>query len=142
MSGSYVLVGAYASLARNNGIALYGSAESLRELASVIRAGGLTDIGLSAPPDDALEVAPLRGIRVLTGDREPVELRAIGEVIEMAGGSDALNKLAATFENLAAAPELGGLVPRHVDLEYFPGHGFLGEGSVWMTVTLLSFLSP
>ncbi len=133
----YALAGAYASLAGENGIALYGSGESLRSLASIIRVGAPAHVDLPAPPEDAVEIAPLRTIRLLRSDREPVNLRVTGKVIEIAGGVGALSKLAASLENLADTPEFGGQVPRHIDVEYFPGHGFLGEGSTWMTVTLL-----
>jgi hypothetical protein len=142
MSKPHTLAGAYASLGRDNGIALYGSAESLRTLASIIRGGEPADIDLSPPPEDALEIAPLRTIRVMTGERETLNLRVTGEAVEMAGGSGALSKLAASLENLADTPDSGGQVPRHIDLEYFPGHSFLGEGSTWMTVTLLRILDP
>jgi hypothetical protein len=142
MSGLRVLAGAYASLTADNGIALYGSAESLRSLASIIRNGAPTDINLSAPPEEVLEEGPLRTIRLLAGDDGPVDLRVTGEAIEIAGGASAMAKLAASLENLADTPAFGGEVPRHVDLEYFPGHSFLHERSTWMTVTLLPVLKP
>lgn len=140
MSGARVLAGAYASLTADNGIALYGSADSLRNLANIIRNGAPAGIDLSPLPDEVLEKGPLSRIRVLAGDG-PIELRVTGEAIEIVGGTAALTKLAASLENLADTPEFGGEVPRHVDFEYFPGHSFLAEGSAWMTVTLLPVLN-
>jgi hypothetical protein len=137
MSGSCVLGGAFASLARGDGIALYCSADALRNLASIIRDAAPTDVGLTMPPEDVVEEAPLRAIRVLSGDADPIDLRVAGDAIEIEGGSSALAKLAQTLENLADAPAFGAEVLRHVDLEYFPGHGFLGAASTWMTVILL-----
>jgi hypothetical protein len=89
------------------------------------------------PPESVVETSALRAIRVLAEGGGPIELRASGNTIVIAGGSDALGKLAATLENLAVTPQPAGEVSRHVDLEYFPGHGFLSETSMWMTVTLL-----
>ena len=46
--------------------------------------------------------------------------------------------LAASVENLAVDDPFGGVVARHIDVEYFPGHAFLSETFAWMTVTLLA----
>jgi hypothetical protein len=45
--------------------------------------------------------------------------------------------LGATLENLALESGVEGPIPRHVDLEYFPGHSFLAERSMWLSVFLL-----
>jgi hypothetical protein len=138
---SRALAGAYASLAEGNGIALYGSADALREVASLIRLGASAEVGLSELPEEDLEVAPLRTVRVRTTDQNSVDLTVAGDAIEIVGGTRSLEKLADTLENLAEEPAFGGEVLRHVDLEYFPGHGFLSEESTWMTVILLPVLS-
>jgi hypothetical protein len=135
------LEGACGSVTQDGGIALYGSADSLRSLATTIGAGMPVDIRLPAPPDEVLEKEPLALIRVVGGDAGPIELRANGEMLEIVGGAAARAKLAASLENLASSAAFGGEVPSHVDLEYFPGHSFLGPESTWMTVTLLPVLS-
>jgi hypothetical protein len=134
--------GAYASLTQDGGIALYAPAESLRILADAITAGAAANIPLTAPPAEVLEKGPLRMIRLLAGEAGPVNLRVVGETIDIVGGADARAKLAASLRNLASTPAFGGEVPRHLDLEYFPGHSFLGDASTWMTVTLLPVLNP
>ena len=58
--------------------------------------------------------------------------------VEVEGGDNPRAKLAASIENLATSPAFGGMVARHIDVEYFAGHGFLAEASAWMTVTLLA----
>lgn len=141
-SAPRALAGAYASLAQDGGIALYGSAESLQNLGDVIQAGAPTDVHLSPPPEEVLEEGPLRMIRVLVGEGGPIELRVVGETVEIVGDAAARTKLAASLKNLANTPAFGSEVARHVDLEYFPGHSFLGEGSTWMTVSLLPVLDP
>jgi hypothetical protein len=58
-------------------------------------------------------------------------------VLEFAGGPDARDKLAGTLTNLARASELpSGPVRRHADIEYFAGHPFLAEASMWVTILL------
>ena len=141
-SASRRLAGAYASVSQDGGIALYGSAESLRNLADTIGGGAPADIDLSPPPEEVLEKGPLSTIRVFAGDGGLIDLRVVGESVEIVGGAAPRAKLAAGLMNLANTPAFGGEVPRHIDLEYFPGHGFLREGSTWMTVTLLPVLAP
>jgi hypothetical protein len=129
------LTGAYASSGSNGGVALYGTAGSLRRLASHIRSDG--DVRLASPPPETIEAAALHTVRVVPGDG-PVELRVVGDSIEVTGRADLRAKLAASVENLASEAAFGGVVARHIDLEYFPDHGFLSERSEWMTVTLLT----
>ena len=129
------LHGAYATVASDGGIAVYGTAEALTRLASRIRSDGI--VSLAPPPAEVIEAASLQAVRVVSADG-PIELRVVGEAIEVAGESDCRAKLAASVENLAADRAFGGVVARHIDVEYFPGHGFLSEKSAWMTVTLLA----
>jgi len=132
---SETLPDAYATVASGGGIALYGTAESLTRLASRMRSDGV--VGLASPPPDVIEAASLHAVHVASVDG-PVELRVVGQTIEVTGDRESRDKLAASFENLAADLAFGGLVARHIDVEYFPGHGFLSAKSTWMTVTLLA----
>ena len=136
MSRPRELENAYASLADRGGIALYCSAAALRELAGVLREGS-AEVALAAPPESVLETGPLRTIRAVQVDGALMQLRAKGETMEITGDTATFGKLAATLENLADTPQVEVDVPRHVDIEHFPGHSFLGEDSMWMTVTLL-----
>jgi hypothetical protein len=131
------LAGAYASLAEPEGIRLYGSAEALREVARLLGQKSPAETRLAAPPADVVEVRAIRTVRVLPADAGPIELRSNEDAIEIAGGIAARRNLAATFENLAGTPQVSSPVPRHVDLEYFPGHSFLSEDSMWMTIFLV-----
>jgi hypothetical protein len=126
---------AYATVASDGGIALYGTAKSLVRLASRIRDDGLAE--LASPPPEVIEAMPLDAVRVVSA-RGPVELQVVGRTVEVAGDSESRSKLAASVENLAADVPFGGEVARHIDIEHFPGHGFLSENSTWMTVTLLA----
>jgi hypothetical protein len=129
------LARAYASIASQGGIALYGTAESLVRLASRIQSGGI--VRLASPPPEVIESGALHTVRVVPGDG-PVELRVARDTVEVKGGDVPRAKLAASIENLASDATFGGVVARHIDVEYFPGHGFLSERSEWMTVTLLA----
>jgi hypothetical protein len=126
---------AYATAASDGGIALYGTARSLARIASCIRDDGIA--GLASPPPEVVEGTPLDAVRVVSA-KGPVELRVVGRTIEVAGDCESRAKLAASVENLTADMPFGGVVARHVDVEHFPGHGFLSENSTWMTVTLLA----
>ena len=137
-----VLAGAYASDTPDGGVALYGSADSLRSLTRAIRLGTPTELRLMAPPDEIIEQAPISAIRLMAGRDTMVKLRVVGGVLEIEGGVQARAKLAQGLDNLADTTAFGGLVPPHVDLEYFPGHSFLDEGSAWMSVTLLLVADP
>jgi hypothetical protein len=132
---SETLSAAYATVASGGGIAVYGTAESLRRLASCIRSAGVA--GLPPPPAEVIEAESLQAMRVVSAHGS-VELRVVGQAIEVVGDSDSRAKLAASVESLAADDPFGGVVARHIDVEYFPGHGFLAENSAWMTVTLLA----
>lgn len=63
----------------------------------------------------------------------------VGDVLLLADGSErARTKLAETLRNLARTPIRGDeQVRAHVDLEYFPGHDFLAEESIWMSVYIV-----
>ena len=135
MTESRRLADAYASVASGGGIAVYGTAESLLRLAAHVQSDGV--VGLASPPAEVIEGPPLRAVRVVSADG-PVELRVDGLTIDVVGGKESRDKLAASIENLAADEPFGGVVTRHIDVEYFPGHGFLSEKSTWMTVTLLA----
>jgi hypothetical protein len=130
---------AYASAAADGGIALYGTADSLMQLARIIRTGGT--VPLPAPPAEIVETKALRAVQVVPGDG-PVELRLDAETIVVGGSNEARAKLAASVENLAGDDPFGGVVARHIDVEYYRGHGFLSERSAWMTVTLLVVPAP
>lgn len=131
------LIAAYASLVDPDGIAFYGSAQTLRELAQLLDNGSPIDIALAEAPRDVVEGGAIRGLLILPASEGPLELRANNEVIEIAGGLAERRMLASTLENLALEPPDEGPVPRHVDLEYFDGHSFLGESSMWMSLFLL-----
>jgi hypothetical protein len=106
------------------------------QLARCIRAGGV--VRLAWPPPEVIEAAPLDAVTVLSGEGA-VDLRVVGETLEITGGGDARARLAASVANLARDEAFGrGVVARHIDVEYFPGHGFLSERAAWMTVTLLA----
>lgn len=126
---------AYATATSDRGIALYATAESLGRLADRIRSRGV--VGLATPPDEVIEATSLTLLRVMDAPGA-IELRIAGQAIEVAGDSNARTLLAATVENLAATDPFGGVVARHIDLEYFPGHPFLSETSAWMNVILLA----
>jgi hypothetical protein len=127
--------GAYATVAPRDGIAVYGTADSLMGVAKHIRSDGV--VGLARPPEEIVEVAALHGMRVVPVEG-PVELRVVDGTVEVRGSSDCRARLAAGIESLAATPPFGGVVARHIDVGYFPGHPFLSENSAWMTVTLLA----
>src|SRR3989442_14724400 len=55
-------------------------------------------------------------------------------VLEFAVGPDARDKLAKTLTNLSLSSAPSGPVRRHVDLEYFLGHPFLADTSMWVTI--------
>lgn len=129
------LTNAYATAASDGGIALYGTAESLTRLATRIGSEGVVE--LATPPAETVEAAVLQVVRVVNA-RGPIELRVIGQTIEIAGDSASRAHLAASVENLAVDDPFGGVVARHIDVAYFPGHGFLAETSAWMTVILLA----
>lgn len=128
--------GAYASFAEPKGVALYGSAMALRTIADALGKGAV-ELALDSPPPDAIEAGPVRSLRLLGAERGPVILRARDKSLEIDGGSVERGLLAQTLRNLSSSPQVAGPVPTHVDLEYFPEHGFLDEASMWMTVILV-----
>jgi hypothetical protein len=131
----HTLVGAYGSFAPPDGARLHASRYELRRLATFVRGGSATEIKLAPPPERLTESDAIRAIRVLTHDDGPVSLRrATGSDIEIVGGATARGRLANTLENLADSPPTETSVTRHVDLEYLPGHGFLSEQSMWISV--------
>jgi hypothetical protein len=132
---SETLSDAYATAASDGGIAFYGTAESLLRFASRIRDDGLAK--LAAPPHEVSEATPIDTVLVFATEG-PVELQVVGQQIEVTGDRESRAKLAASVENLAADMAFAGVVARHIDVEYFPGHGFLSKNSAWMTVTLLA----
>jgi hypothetical protein len=134
--GRRELSNVYASLADPYGVALYASADALREIAKLLDNGSSVQIALGEAPSDIVQAGPVRALRILPAEG-PIEIRADGEIIEIAGGVEARRMLAATLKNLALEPYDEGPVPRHVDLEYFPDHGFLSERAMWMSVFLL-----
>ena len=127
-------VDAYGSYAAPGGARLHASPSALRQLAAFVRDGSATEIVLRPPPEGLTESGAISGIRVLADDDGPVSLRAVGSEIEIVGDATARGHLASTLENLADSPPTGTSVTRHVDLEYFPGHGFLSETSMWISV--------
>jgi len=135
------LIEPYASLAAPGGIRLYGSGDALRGLAGLVSQDSDAEAVLATPPPEVVEVLALRAVRILPTDDGPIELRANDDVVEVSGGAEARRQLAETFENLACTPYESSAVPKHVDLEYFPGDSFLSENSMWMTVYLLPALS-
>jgi hypothetical protein len=130
---------AYASAAADGGIALYGTADSLTQLARHFRGDGI--VRLASPPAEIVETTALQAVQVVPGEG-PVELRVDGESIVVGGSDAARAKLAESVEHLADDAPFGGIVARHIDVEYYPGHGFLSELSAWMTVTLLAVPAP
>jgi hypothetical protein len=107
-------------------------------MANRLRTASPTELVLATPPHEVAESGAVEAIRLLAGSEGAVVVRASREAVVVSGDNHALGVLADTLDNLAATPQpLGGVI-RHVDLEYFPGHGFLGENSMWMTVYLLS----
>ena len=131
-------VGMYGSLASGGG-ALYATAAALRGLATDLRQGGSGVVDLDTPPAGQIEVAPIRQLAFAVSlSDEPVAIGRQGDVLLLEGGSQSMSKLAQTFENLSVSTEqLGECVAPHVDLEYFPGHGFLGGSSLWLTLILV-----
>jgi hypothetical protein len=131
----HTLVGAYGSFAPPDGATLYAPRYALRRLATFIRGGSALEIKLVPPPERLTESGAIRAIRVLTHDDGLVSLRrATGSDIEIVGGATARGRLADTLESLADSPPTETSGPRHVDLEYLPGHGFLSEQSMWISV--------
>ena len=96
---------------------------------------------MAVPPAEVVETRAVRAVEVVPGDG-PVELRVDAETIIVRGSDEARAKLAASVENLAGDAPFGGVVARHIDVEYYPGHGFLSEQSAWMTITLLAVPAP
>jgi hypothetical protein len=136
------LPGAYGSFADPNGVRLYGSGEAFRTLAQLVKSGSQVEVELDAPPERVVEAGPVRVLRLLAARDGPIQLTASGDTTEISGGLDARGKLAATLENLAIGSasyreQDATPVSRHVDLEYFAGHGWLDEGSMWATLILL-----
>ena len=134
MPPSQTLVDAYGWFRSPNGAALYASPSALRRLAEFVREGSDTDILLAAPPTAPPGFEPVHGVRVSEHRDGAAPLRVHGHDIEIAGGLTARDHLASTLENLADSPPTNTSVTRHVDLAYFPGHGFLSEDSMWTTV--------
>jgi len=140
MSTGSDLLSAYASFAHPDGVALYGSQTALRTLANLLRQSGSFDLAMGAPPAEATEEGPVRAIRIVdASSEEPVVIRRSDGIVEIVGGLPARRRLADALDNLAQLTDrLGGPVRPHVDLEYFPGHGFLTEDSMWMTASLIA----
>jgi len=114
------------------------SARGLHAIADWLRREPSIDIELMTPPQEVIEVAPLRVLRLTPIAEGKICIRAESDVLEVRGGPEARHQLAETLINLAlSAGDPAGAVVRHVDLEYFPGHYFLAEDSMWVTVVLL-----
>lgn len=132
------LAGAYGSFSPG-GAALYATSAAFRALAGRLRQADRDVIDLDSPPEDLVEEAPIRHLKItILSSAEPAAIFRQDDVLELAGGLDAMCKLAETIENLADLTDrLGGAVQPHVDLEYFPGHGFLDSRSIWLTLLLI-----
>jgi hypothetical protein len=131
----HTLVGAHGSFVPPDGARLDASRHELRRLATFVRGGSATEIKLAPPPERLTEPDAIRAIRVLAHEDGPVSLRrATGSDIEIVGGTTARGRLANTLDNLADSPPTETSVTRHINLEYFPGHEFLSEQSMWITV--------
>ena len=115
------------------------TADALRLLAVHLRGRASVALGLDRAPDEVVEEGRIEqiAIRTLVND-ERVVLRHAGTVLEITGSSSAMGKLGQALENLAeSAQRIDDLVRPHIDLEYFPGHGFLDADSTWVTVFLI-----
>lgn len=131
-------VGSYGSFAPG-GAAFYATAAALRTFADDLRQAGRGVVDLVSPPAELVEEASIRQLLfTIQPSDQPAAIGRRGDVLVVAGGSHAMSKLAETMENLAdSSDQLGGTVPPHVDLEYFPGHGFLDSSSMWLTLVLI-----
>lgn len=131
------LAGAYGSFAPGGGIGLYGTPIAFRRLAALVRQTSGKAVMLDPAPAGVLEEAQVSGIACTDVPGQPVDVRRRDGRVEVTGGAVARDMLAETLENLADAEDrLDDVIPPHVDLEYFEGHGFLAPTSMWMTVLL------
>jgi hypothetical protein len=129
----------YGSLTPRSGAALYLGVHDLARVGGALREGSDARFQLESPPVDLVEEAPIRVLRLepLREGRVVISADQEGE-LRFAGGPESRKKLGMTLINLGEhldAPH--GTRRRHVDLAYFPGHPFLDEDSMWITVFLL-----
>jgi hypothetical protein len=127
------------------GVWLYGSAESLRQLAGYIRSGWSGTILLAGELIDApsghgwwtsdAEPANLKvvAIRTAAEPNAPVDIQAVGDVLSIAGGSIALSVLADSIDNLASDDVLTGPVDRHMSFASVAGDGWQSSSSQELT---------
>lgn len=131
----------YASFAEPDGMALYGTSDALRLVADLTEEGEDVALVLDTVPPDQLESGSVRILHIRGrpdgSHDQPVLISANEDIVEIDGGTKARKKLAATLQNLASAGVPSSGTPRHLDIAFFPGHDYLDEESMWMTVLLL-----
>ena len=137
-AGARRLEGACGSFAPLAGAALYADAPSLVALADALEDSVEATLELAEPPPERVELAPIAQLRVQRVTSGSLIITSDQTDIAFRGGEQALALLAQTLRNLAQTPMArSDRAQPHVDLEYFTGHAFLAEESMWVSVYLV-----
>jgi hypothetical protein len=105
---------------------------ALRELARLLRASKVISISISpmtSDPEPARAVAHFIRVRP---SQEKVRIDLLDDGILISGAIGAREILASNLDDFAASPEVAG---DHLHIDYFPGHYYLGEGSLPLVVS-------